>query len=124
MKRILIIDDEEGLNRFLKKFFVEENFEVVTATNGDTGLEIFKQFPFDLTIVDLYMPGKNGVETIEEIRKIKPEAKIIVITGAGSPEYPEPLESYHSGEILDCRTLLKPLNLKDLSDTVRQMLSF
>ena len=62
-----------------------EGYAVSVAANGIQGIDSFRQHPTDIVITDIMMPEKDGVETIREIRKTSPEAKIIAMTGYRGP---------------------------------------
>jgi len=84
MKRILVIDDEEMILTFLTNLLVEEGYEVVTASNGAEGLELFDLHPFDLVITDIIMPIKDGLDTILELKKKIPDLPVIAISAGGN----------------------------------------
>jgi len=81
VKRILIIDDEQIVLEVLRKILELEGYEVVTAANGDEGLELFSQKPFDLVITDMVMPEKDGLQTILDLRKEDPDLAVIAMSG-------------------------------------------
>lgn len=83
MARILIIDDEPMVRVTLRKALQKAGHEVSEADNGQTGLQTFHEVTPDLVITDIVMPDKEGVETIIELRKNNPDAKIIAISGGG-----------------------------------------
>ena len=83
MKQILIIDDEPDILMMLKKMMERAGFEVDVANNGDSGLKLFNNNSIDLVITDILMPEKEGLEIIREMKKNKPELKIIAISGGG-----------------------------------------
>lgn len=80
--RVLFVDDEENIVRSLRRLFIEEEFEVLTATSGEEGLEIINGHD-DIGVImsDQRMPGLSGVEFLEQARKLAPEAVRIVLTG-------------------------------------------
>jgi|SRR5208283_5603621 len=80
-KSILIIDDEESLRSLLKDIFEYQNYEVYLACNGKEGVESYRRITTDIVLTDMYMPEKDGLETIREIKKEFPEAKIIAMSG-------------------------------------------
>ncbi len=63
-----------------------ENHTVITATEADSGIQLFREQKPDAVFLDLRLEGKNGIEVLSEIRQIDPSAKVIVITGYPSPE--------------------------------------
>lgn len=83
---ILLIDDEEILRKTLSDDLEEEGFNVTTATNGEEGLEEFKSKHPDLVIVDLIMEGMNGIQVSKEIKKLQPDAPVMILTGHGTLE--------------------------------------
>ena len=84
MKKILIIEDDVSHLRMLQAVLNKEQYEVTAAQNGIEGCRLYYQEAFDLVISDIFMPEKEGLETITEIRDYHPEAKIIAISGGGS----------------------------------------
>jgi DNA-binding response OmpR family regulator len=83
-KRILVIDDEPTAQDLLKRILVAEGYEVQVASNGQEGLELFRQRPCDLVITDMVMPVKDGLQTILDLRAMVPELPIIAISGGGA----------------------------------------
>ncbi len=79
MMKVLIIDDEPDIVSLLKHFLSNQNREVFTAASGEEGLEMFVKVMPDLLILDIMMPGMNGWEVLEEIRKFS-EVPIIMLT--------------------------------------------
>ena len=84
-KRILICDDEEGVRESLN-LILEDNYELEFASTGSEAVEKIKTSPFDCILLDIKMPGKDGLETLEEIRTISPDVKVIIVTGYQSVE--------------------------------------
>lgn len=84
MAQVLIADDEEGLSFLLQRAMTTAGHEVRVALDGDQALAQLKDAPAEVAIVDMFMPGKDGIETILEIRRHHPATKIIAISG-GSP---------------------------------------
>ena len=80
-KSVLIIDDEISSRNVLKEIFEYMNYEVYTACNGKEGIESYRRITTDIVITDIYMPEKDGLQTIREIKKEFPEAKIIAMSG-------------------------------------------
>jgi len=79
--RILVIDDEKVIRDSCKRILIAEGHIVKSAEDGNIGLRLFKEFRPDLVLVDLKMPGKNGMEVLEEIESSDPNVIKIVITG-------------------------------------------
>lgn len=81
IKKILVVDDEELLRDLFREGLGRFGYEVLVASNGNEGLECFKENPADLIITDIFMPDKNGHTFILEILDEFPETKIFAITG-------------------------------------------
>jgi DNA-binding response OmpR family regulator len=119
MKRILVIDDEEQICEMLHKKLESSGYEVEEAPNGKVGLKLFRENPFDLVITDIFMPEKEGLETIRELRKDFPELKIIAITGGYSSG---PDELLNVARMLGAnRTFPKPFKLKEIVETINEL---
>lgn len=81
MAHILIADDEDGFRFLLKRMLILAGHEVCDASHGEEAVACLEKFPAQLAIVDLFMPGKEGIETIMEIRQRYPAVKIIAVSG-------------------------------------------
>jgi DNA-binding response OmpR family regulator len=84
-KRILIVDDEPHIRRLLAARLTAEGFEVAEASNGEDGLESIEEIPPDLVLLDLMMPGANGLEVLSRIRS-RPDhggMPVIILTAKG-----------------------------------------
>jgi CheY-like chemotaxis protein len=119
---ILIIDDDEMVRRTAKILLDANGFETVTAADGKSGINAIKGRSFDAAIVDLFMPGMDGLETTKAIRKLNPQLPIIAASGfmfGGScPEMPNFQEiAEESGAI---STLYKPFKPKDLLQAIQK----
>ena len=78
---ILIIDDEEVVRLLFKRILEDLGHTTITAGTGAEGLELVKQQDFDLVFLDLKMPGMDGAEVFRQIRSIKPNLRVTIITG-------------------------------------------
>ena len=81
---IMVVDDDEGIRSLVKKYLNENKFLVTTAENAEDASKKIKLIKFDLIILDIMMPGKNGLEFIQENKK-KIETPIILLTAKGEP---------------------------------------
>ncbi len=71
MNRILVVDDEENIREMIKRYATHEGFDVVTASNGQEALDIFRKEDFDVVIMDIMMPGIDGYKTFKRMKEIK-----------------------------------------------------
>lgn len=83
MARILIIDDEAPLRFTLRMTLELAGHQVREARDGEEGLRLLTQAPSELLFCDLYMPGKDGLETIWQLRRDFPEVKVVAMSGGG-----------------------------------------
>jgi response regulator RpfG family c-di-GMP phosphodiesterase len=79
-KKILYVDDEE-INILLFKTLMSKNYEVITANNGEHGLEMLKNNTVDFVISDMRMPGMTGLEFIKKANEIYSEIQYFILTG-------------------------------------------
>jgi two-component system chemotaxis response regulator CheY len=83
MPKILVIDDDPLVRSTIARLLSRAGYDFVLAGDGKRGLELFESEQPELVITDLIMPEKEGIETIRAIREMRPEAKIIAISGGG-----------------------------------------
>ncbi len=105
---ILVVDDDDGIRSLVKKYLNENKFLVTTANNAEDAIEKLKIIKFDLIILDIMMPGRNGLEFIQEY-KIKLDTPIILLTAKG-----EARERIEGLEIGADDYLPKPFEPKEL----------
>lgn len=86
IRRILIVDDEKDVRDVHRDFFKREGLEVLEAADGASALEIAKTESFDVVLTDLKMPPPDGFGVLKEIRRIRPEAAVVILTAYASPE--------------------------------------
>ena len=84
--KILVIDDDESMRDSCEQVFSVSGYRVETAENGDVGLEKHVELSPDIVLLDLKMPGKSGLDVLQELRQSDPECIVIVITGFGTIE--------------------------------------
>ena len=82
--KILLVDDEEITLKYLSRFLIKKGFDISTAMNGNEALEKIKKQDFIVVLLDVLMPGMDGIETLREIKKIKPMTEVIMLTGHAS----------------------------------------
>jgi DNA-binding NtrC family response regulator len=84
--RVLIVDDEEQFIHALSERLAIRNYDVTTSLSGEEALEIVRHYNFDVVILDVQMPGIDGVEALREIKNLKPLTEVILLTGHGTVE--------------------------------------
>ena len=114
---ILVVDDDDGIRSLVKKYLNENNFLISTAENAEDAKEKIKLIKFDLIILDIMMPGKSGLEFIQENKK-KLETPIILLTAKG-----EPSERIEGLEIGADDYLPKPFEPKELILRIKNILN-
>lgn len=117
LARILIIDDDEEMRSLLKDFLEEEGFETDSAGNGVDAFQKVDREPFDLIITDVRMPGLTGLDILPVLRRLQPEAFIIVITAFGGEEVYQ-----RSRERGATAYLEKPIQFSKLRALVHQLI--
>jgi DNA-binding NtrC family response regulator len=90
-RRVLIIDDESEVRSLLSRTLTLAGYEVVTVASGEEGTRACRQHSFDMVVVDMVMPEKDGLETLMEIRRGSPQARIIAMSGAPRTHVMDPL---------------------------------
>lgn len=80
-RRVLVVDDEETIGVGISEILKDTGFDAAYVSNGKDAIETVKKSPFDLIFMDMIMPGMNGLDTYREIRKITPQARVVLFTG-------------------------------------------
>ena len=115
MKKILLVDDEEGIQLLYQEEFQDEGYEVISAFTGEEALEKFKSEVPDLVILDIQMPGMNGIEVLRQMKMIAPQLPIILSTAYH--EYKQDLSAWASDEYI-----VKSPDLQKLKEAIRKYL--
>jgi len=115
MKKILLVDDEESIQIVYREEFEDEGYQVFSALNGITALEKFKEEEPDLVILDIQMPGMNGVEVLRQMKMLK--ASVPVILSSAYQEFKRDLGTWASDEYI-----VKSGNLDELKKAARRLL--
>jgi len=79
--RVLIVDDEKEFVELVSERLTMRDYDVTAAFSGEEALETVKKYNFDIVILDVLMPGIDGIETLREIKRIKPLTEVILLTG-------------------------------------------
>ena len=81
MAKVLVVDDDEAMRLALTRTLQAAGYETAPAVDGADALEQFRAAPADMVIVDLYMPGQEGLETLSQLRRDYPDVPVIVMSG-------------------------------------------
>ncbi len=117
MSTILIIDDDDQLRKSFDKLLSEEGYSVKSAASGETGLNMIKKEIPDLVILDIRLPGINGLETFQAIHEIEPKLPVIIMTAYGTTE--TAIEATKMGAF---DYILKPFDIPDMLTVIEQAL--
>ncbi|MBI4621006.1 MAG: response regulator [Desulfobacterales bacterium] len=83
---LLLVDDEESFVDILAERLRNRDFDVTTALNGEDALQKINEHNVDVAIIDVMMPGLSGIETLREIKRLKPLVEALMLTGHGTVE--------------------------------------
>ncbi|RCW81784.1 response regulator receiver domain-containing protein [Halanaerobium sp. DL-01] len=115
-KKILIVDDEKNIRLTLKTALKNAGYEVETAVNGEDGLAQVKEDEFPVILLDMKMPGIDGIQFLQELNNKEIETKVIMITGYGSVE--TAVETLKLGAIDYLRKPFKPEEIIEIVEDV------
>jgi DNA-binding NtrC family response regulator len=119
---ILVIDDEKDILQLITTMLTAEGYEVVAAEDGQRGLELLQDFDdIEIVITDLIMPNKEGIETIMDMHKIRPELKVLAMSGGGRGGISTYLST--AKNIGAAATLAKPFRKQELLDAVSGLIN-
>ena len=107
--RILLVDDEDRFRTNLAKMLAAQGLTVSAAAGGREALEMLQQQPYDVAVVDIRMPGMDGLETLAQMKKIAPGLEVIMLTGHASISAAMEINRLGGYDYL-----LKPCPLEDL----------
>ncbi|MDX2501902.1 MAG: sigma-54 dependent transcriptional regulator [Deltaproteobacteria bacterium] len=116
---ILIVDDEPSILQTLSGLLADEGFEVTTAANGYEALKIIDSESPDLVLLDIWMPGIDGIETLKEIKKENPTIQVIIITGHGTIETAVTATKLGAYDLIE-----KPLSIDKVIVAINNALNF
>ena len=116
---ILIVDDEPSILKSLSGILMDEGFETITATNGYEALKQIEAESPDLVLLDIWMPGLDGIDTLKEIRQAHPHIQVVMITGHGTIE-----TAVNATKIGAYDFIEKPLNIDRVIVAINNALNF
>jgi DNA-binding NtrC family response regulator len=114
---VLIVDDEEKVRKYLSRLLLKRGFLVSMACDGTEALQHLESTDADIVILDVLMPGPNGLEILPQIKALRPQTEVILLTGNASVECG--VEGIRRGAF---DYLLKPVHLDDLFDRMQRAL--
>ncbi len=114
--KILVVDDDEDAADALGELFEMEGHAVSVAYNGEAAVTAYRENDFDIAFMDIMMPGKNGVESFFEIRRLKPDAKVYMMTGFSVEQLVR--QAVDNGAM---GVLSKPLDLKKVQTSLESV---
>ncbi len=118
MHRILIVDDQIGIRRLLTEVFREYGYQIETCSSGMKALEIMTEFKPDLVLMDVKMPGMNGIDVLKRIREDNDsQIKVILMTAYGDQQHMNKAE-----ELGVDRFIIKPFDINELKEQVNAVL--
>lgn len=119
-KHVLIVDDEETLTWSLAKSLSvdRETYEVTTTNTGEDALSLIRQKPFDVVVLDIRLPGINGLDVLMKVKELKPAIKVIIMTAYGSSEIKAKAKARGSLSYIE-----KPFEIDQMRDLIHKALN-
>jgi DNA-binding response OmpR family regulator len=118
MSTILIIDDDDSNRESLEMYFTEGGFDVVTASTGEQGAKRYRDHQVDVVILDIRLPDKEGFDVIDDLRAVRNDVKVIMITA-----YHDEKTILRAQEKGSFAYIKKPIDLDELDRVVHLALS-
>lgn len=113
MKTILLIDDDEGIQLLYREELQDDGYTVLSAVNGEDGLKLFREYHPDLVILDIQMPGINGIEVLRQMKML--DQHVPVILSSAYHEYKQDLCVWASDEYI-----VKSADMSELKKAVKK----
>jgi DNA-binding response OmpR family regulator len=114
MSKLLIVDDEVEICEFLRSFFEDRDFEVAVANGGSQALEKVDTFHPEVVLLDIQMPGMDGLQVLKKIKETHPKVKVIMVTAVETQEKIEEAMRFGADNYIT-----KPLSLEYLEKDVQ-----
>lgn len=118
MKHLLVVDDEIEICDFLKSFFEERDYEVSTANSGQEAIETVGKIHPQIVLLDVHMPGMDGMNVLKQIKQTYPATKVIMVTAIETRDKIEEAMRYGADNYIT-----KPLSLEYLEKDVQEKIS-
>ncbi|MFH2058321.1 MAG: hybrid sensor histidine kinase/response regulator [Pseudomonadota bacterium] len=113
--KILLVDDEPGIRNVLKITLESSGYDVCLAKDGETGVAVFKKENPGIVITDIKMPGIDGIELLKQIKQLKPDTEVIMITGHGDMSFAVKSLKYEAADFIT-----KPIDSNDLESAIKK----
>ena len=110
---IMIIDDEESIHLLYSEEFGEEGYDTFSVMNGEEGLKAFESEEPDLVVLDINMPGMDGIEVLRKMKQMRPDVPVIL--SSAYPEYKQDIASWASDDYI-----VKSFDLSALKQAIRK----
>jgi CheY-like chemotaxis protein len=120
-QRILVVEDDPQVRKMFCKILQKKGYQVVEAREGEQALSLYRQEPADLVLLDLFMPGMEGMETLRELLTHFPAAKVIAVSGGGRIKTTGQLDI--AVKLGAKRAITKPCSVEELTRAVEEVLS-
>lgn len=115
--RVLIVDDSKFMRMLLADLLTRSGFEVIEAESGEQAVDVYLEERPDLVTLDILMPGRDGIETLQDLRAQAPEVRVVMVTALGMEDYiKRALDAGADGFIL------KPFSPEKVLETLQEVL--
>lgn len=118
-KRILIVDDEEGYRKVLSNSLSDIGYETTVVTSGSEALEAMKRKDYTAVLLDMKMPGMDGIELLEEIQKVDKQCNIIIITAYTCEDLARKAIDKGARKVIR-----KPFSMEDITLCLNEIIDF
>ena len=120
MAKILVVEDDEPCRKLIKRLLEREGHDVKESSDGVRGLQLLQSESFNIIISDLIIPTKEGFDVIHELKKMKSETKIIIITSEGKMQTDDTLQKtkLHGAD----QVIKIPFTALEFNDAIRKSL--
>lgn len=123
MKCILVIEDDDSQRELFKTVLEKNGYNVRIAEDGMTGGKLLRQHRFDMVITDIYMPERDGLEVVKELRQELNDIKILAISGGGRLGAGSPASALRAASLFGAdEVLAKPIEIKELLAIIAKLI--
>ena len=116
----LVIDDDDCILRLMGRMLQKMGFTVDCCNTWESGMDCFYKQPYDLVILDIHMPGRDGFQLAQEMRHVRPEQKILIITGLGAGDVYRHLTGVTDADFNDI--LYKPFSFDKIKAVISDVM--